>query len=66
MRSQKMKLRVGKLVRVRWGTDWLPGTIVEDRGPIGFGGRRLLRIRILFPDDQELFVELPAEEIKAA
>jgi hypothetical protein len=66
MRSQKMQLKVGNQVRVRWGTDWVRGTIVEDRGPIGFGGRTLLRIRILFPDDQEMFVELPVEEIKAA
>jgi hypothetical protein len=43
------------------------GAIVEDRGPIGVGGRRLFRIEFsLDAYTPPLAIELPAEDIKPA
>jgi hypothetical protein len=46
------------------------GTVVEDRGPIGYGGQRLLRVEVEvdpadFGDDV-LSYEVPEEELRAA
>ena len=41
------------------------GTIIEDRGNIGYKGRRLFTVRLKrWPED--IVLELPAEELKAA
>jgi hypothetical protein len=41
------------------------GTIIEDRGEIGVGGRRLYRIRFQFAADEDpLFAELPAVDLE--
>ena len=38
------------------------GTVVEDRGHIGVGGRRLVRVRIdMGPGVEPMFTELPDE-----
>ena len=58
------EFRVGE--RVQWirGTDLVEGVIVEDRGPIGVGGRRLFRIEFRLSPDYEGVVELPAAALK--
>jgi len=38
------------------------GTIIEDRGAIGFKGRRLFAIRFKLDRRAELTVEIPAED----
>ena len=46
------------------GTYRALGEVVEDRGNIGVGGRRLLRIRTDVHDDAEpVWIELPEDEI---
>ena len=41
------------------------GIVTEDRGTIGVGGRRLLRIQVTI-GEEERALELPVEEVRAA
>lgn len=57
---------VGDRVRFTFGVSQWDGLIVEDRGPIGDGGRQLFRVRFpLHPkyEGEEQFTELPANEL---
>ena len=38
-------------------------TVIEDRGPIGIGGRRLIRVRLEWAHIEPMEFELPAEEV---
>jgi hypothetical protein len=59
-------LKVGDRVRFMFGRRRIVGTIVEDRGPIGAGGRRLYGVRARLDRDSESVLELPADELQAA
>lgn len=66
-RKAKMvtRFKVGDHVRVAFGDRLVPAVITEDRGNIGYRGRRLFGIRAQFaldPDIEKIF-ELPEEEI---
>jgi len=39
------------------------GTVVEDRGKIGFEGRRLFRIRMETDGSEPAFIELPESDL---
>jgi hypothetical protein len=54
-------LRVGDRVRFRMVKDIIEGVIVEDRGFIGAGGRRLWRIEFHMEPDRTAVTELPEE-----
>jgi hypothetical protein len=42
-------------------------TVIEDRGPVGMKGRRLLRVRLDVGDTSEpLEIEIPAADVKSA
>jgi hypothetical protein len=56
--------RVGEAVRIKFGHHTLRGTVVEDRGPIGAGGRRLFRVQMETAPDEIEVVEVPADEIE--
>ncbi len=59
------KFRVGQRVRLEHLFRGKIGEVVEDRGPIGAGGRRLYMIRIdLVPFDENPLV-LPEESLEA-
>jgi len=59
------RYRVGEHVRFVFGVTKVEGTIMEDRGPIGVGGRRLYRIRFQFESDEEpMYIELPAADLE--
>lgn len=60
------RLRVGDRVSFRLGVRRVKGTIIEDRGPIGFKGRRLLAVRVRRRNSEDLVIEMPAEELRAA
>jgi hypothetical protein len=60
------EFRVGDRVQFGRGLDLVEGVIVEDRGAIGVGGRRLYRIEFRLSPDYESAVELPAEEFERA
>jgi hypothetical protein len=41
--------------------------VVEDRGPVGIGGRFLLRVRLDIPGTSEpIELEIPATDVKVA
>ncbi len=42
--------RVGDRVRLLWGVTPVEATVVEDRGNLGVGGRRVYRIRVHLED----------------
>lgn len=57
--------KVGDRVRVRFGLRSPLGTIVEDRGFLGSGGRRLFRVKLEFDPPNVTFTELPEDELTA-
>ena len=64
--ASRRRLRVGDRVTFDFGTYRAVGEITEDRGHIGVGGRRLLRIRTDVRDGIDpTWIELPEEEIIA-
>jgi len=60
------RFRVGSQVSFLFGQDRLKGFIVEDRGVIGAGGRRLYRIEAPLDAEEPLVLELPAEQLQPA
>jgi hypothetical protein len=66
MKTDGHVFRVGDRVRVRLGPQSPVGTIVEDRGRIGAGGRRLFRIEVLFDRTNLATIEVPEDELTAA
>ncbi len=65
-RKKKARLRVGDRVRFHYVNRWLVGTIIEDRGLLATGRRRLWRIRVRRRDADDLITELPADDLRAA
>ena len=60
------RFKVGDRVRFRFGGRSKLGVIVEDRGPIGVGGRTLYTVRARADRWNELVLELPADDLRAA
>jgi hypothetical protein len=59
------KFRTGDRVRFRYGIRWIRGTVTEDRGPIGVGGRRLYGVEFRFGGGPEpRYSEFPAEDLR--
>jgi hypothetical protein len=56
--------KIGDRVSVQLGSRTSPGTIVEDRGLLGFGGRRLFRVKVDFDPPNVTFIEMPEDELK--
>lgn len=59
------KFRVGQAVRVLHGFRGQIGEVVEDRGPLGVGGRRLYSVRLRLDPWNEFISELDEESIEA-
>jgi hypothetical protein len=54
----------GDRVRFLWGVTPTEGVIIEDRGNLGVGGRRLYRVRAeMGSDSPPLDITLPAEDL---
>lgn len=67
MTSRKKTLRVGARVSLRFGRRSVRGTIIEDRGPLGIGGRRLWRVRLQMNDVAEpIEIEVPERDLNVA
>jgi uncharacterized protein (DUF433 family) len=56
------RYRVGDRVRFPFPSQTAEGVIVEDRGGLGVGGRRLYGIRFRW-GEEDSYIELPEEEI---
>jgi len=57
---------VGSQVSFVFGRHRLKGFIVEDRGAIGAGGRRLYRIEASLNAEAPLVLELPDDQLQPA
>jgi hypothetical protein len=58
---------VGSKVRFVFGLSEVIGTVIEDRGNLGVGGRRLLRVRFEIEGAGEPFeTEIAADDVKVA
>jgi len=65
-KTRARPLKVGDRVRFRMGLRRVVGTIVEDRGRIGAGGRRLFAVQVKFEAVEPTILEMPADELRAA
>ena len=58
---------VGSKVKFVFGAAQVTGTVIEDRGNLGVGGRRLLRVRFEIEGAGEPFeTEIAADDVKVA
>ena len=58
---------VGTRVKLLLGIDWVEAIVIEDRGNLAVGRRRLLRVRLEIPHTGEpLEMEIPAADVKVA
>ncbi len=60
------KFKPGDHIRFEYAVEVVDGLIIEDRGPIGVGGRRLYGITFNKNPGQDSYIEMPEEEIMAA
>jgi hypothetical protein len=58
--------RVGDRIKILLGERWEEGVVVEDRGPLGGGGRRIYRISVPMPPAEPWEAEVPVEWLVAA
>jgi hypothetical protein len=59
------KFRVGQKVRMKHGFRGMIAEVIEDRGPIGFRGRRLYGVKFRVDPWNEHTTELPEESLEA-
>ncbi len=65
--SQNKALGVGSRVKLDLGGREVSGTVIEDRGFLGVGGRRLLRVRLDWNGVAEpIEVEVPESDLRRA
>jgi hypothetical protein len=57
------RFKVGDTVSFRLALDDVHGVITEDRGNLGYGGRRLYGVRFSINPGEELYTEVPEEEL---
>jgi hypothetical protein len=57
--------REGDRVRLLWGLTSVEGVIIEDRGNIGVGGRRIYHVRVQPEDNitEPMVIAAPAEDL---
>jgi hypothetical protein len=64
--TKARRIKVGDRVEVLFGVQRVPAVVIEDRGAIGVGGRRLLRVRVEVDDLGNVReFDYPAEELTA-
>jgi hypothetical protein len=56
--------RVGDRVRIPFGTEQVEATVVEDRGNLGIGGKRMYGLRFRVDDvSDEIYVERMVDDL---
>jgi hypothetical protein len=58
------RFRVGDRVRLAVGFSRAEAEILEDRGPLGVGGRRFYTIRLKVEGSDDMIVDWPEDELK--
>jgi hypothetical protein len=64
LRGSKDDMQVGDRVSFMFGVKRTTGTVIEDRGHIGVGGRQIVRLVIDIEQDPPMVGELPAEKLE--
>lgn len=59
----KPRFKYGDRVKYHFGQHDLDAVVVEDRGGLGIGGRRLYGIRFYLSPDDIAYTEVPAEKL---
>jgi hypothetical protein len=59
--SRRPSFKLGDRVSVRIALRSVPGIVVEDRGLIGYRGRRLWRVDVEFDPSNVAYTEVPEE-----
>lgn len=63
--SDTAEFHVGDRVSFRLTLERVEGTIIEDRGPIGMGGRRLYGVEVEYePHHYHAYFEMPAVDLE--
>jgi hypothetical protein len=63
--TSKDRIEVGDRIEVLFGVNWVPAIVVEDRGNLGVGGRRILGVQQSVPADEEMGpYEVPEEFVR--
>jgi hypothetical protein len=57
--------KIGDLVSFLFGNGTVTGQVVEDRGCLGIGGRRLYGIKFEINPGDRVYTEMPEEELTA-
>jgi hypothetical protein len=60
------RFKKGDRVSFLFGADRLEGMMVEDRGPIGVGCRRLYSVEFEINPGEIRYIELPEEDLSVA
>ncbi len=63
-RTSSKKVAVGDRVEFKLAGRRIVGKVVEDRGKLGAGGRRIVAIRTKIGRKDSSVVEIPADEVK--
>jgi hypothetical protein len=64
-KSRRPLFKKGDLVSFIFGNGSVTGQIVEDRGCLGIGGRRLYGIKFEINPGDQAYIEVPEEELTA-
>lgn len=64
--AQGARFNVGDHVRFLFREKMMEAVVTEDRGPIGWKGRRLLRVEVIEEGAQGSILEMPEEELEPA
>jgi hypothetical protein len=62
--SNNTAVKVGDIVRFRFGPTVATGKVIEDRGPLGVEGRQLYRIRYTLDPEFTSEIELTADKFE--
>lgn len=62
--SGSRDLRIGDHVSFVYGLKRIAGSIVEDRGKVGMGGRQLFLVEVPLQFGDPMRFELPADELQ--
>jgi hypothetical protein len=62
--ANKSKVKVGDVVRFVSGGTVITGEVIEDRGPLGVGGRQLWRVRITLGPEFTGDLEMTADRFE--
>ena len=65
-KQRKDEIGVGTLVKFIFGVSEVQATVIEDRGPVGAKGRRILRVRLELEATDPIEFEVPADDVQIA